>query len=376
MKIVFTGGGTGGHFYPIIAVAEETLRIAQAEHLVEPELYYISDAPYNEDLLRRARLRFVQIASGKIRTYASARNIVDKFLTMFACIRALGTLFQIYPDVVFGKGGYASFPTIFAARVLRIPVVIHESDISPGRVNAWIAKYASRVAISYPETLSYFPKKDRVALTGIPVRREILETPTDDPFSVFHLEPEKPVLLVLGGSQGSERINEFLMDIIVELVNEYQIIHQTGDSNLVWMKKRAEGALTGNPNAERYRPFGYMDSRTLRSAAAAASLVISRAGSSIFEIALWGKPSILIPLPIARGDHQKENAYSYARTGAATVIEEANLRPGLLKSVIDSLINNPEKLRTMSEATSQFARTDAAEKIARALLAIAQGHDA
>jgi UDP-N-acetylglucosamine--N-acetylmuramyl-(pentapeptide) pyrophosphoryl-undecaprenol N-acetylglucosamine transferase len=375
MKIVLTGGGTGGHFYPIIAVAEAIDRVAREEHFVMPELFYISDSPYDPDLLLRARLRFIQISSGKIRTYSSGRNLFDKFLTLIACFKALVILFRIYPDVVFGKGGYASFPTIFAARVLRIPVVIHESDISLGRVNSWVVKYASRVAVSYPETLNSLPHRDRGALTGIPIRKDMLEPMTEDPFELLKLERGLPTLLILGGSQGSERINEIVMDIMPQLVENYQVIHQTGKANIEWMKKRAEGALTGNPYASRYHPYAYMDGKTLRAAASASTLVISRAGSSIFEIALWKKPSILIPLPIARGDHQRENAYSYARTGAATVIEEANLKPGLLRATIDSIAKNPELQKKMADATSQFARTDAAEKIAHALLAIAQSHE-
>lgn len=375
MKIVLTGGGTGGHFYPIIAVAEAIDAVARAEHLITPEMFFISDTPYNEDLLLRSRLRFVPIASGKVRTYTSTRNFFDKFRTMFACIKALFVLFRIYPDVVFGKGGYASFPAIFAARVLRIPVVIHESDITFGRVNAWVLKYAARVAVSYPETLEKVPYRDRAALTGIPMRKELLTPLTQDPFATLGLERDVPVLLVLGGSQGSERINEIVMDIIKELVENYQVIHQTGKANIEWMKKRAEGALTGNPNASRYHPYAYMDVDTYRLAMSAATLVLSRAGSTIFEIALARKPSVLIPLPIARGDHQRENAYSYARTGAATVIEEANLKPALLRATIDGIMRSPEVLKRMSESTAPFVLTDAAEKIARSLLAIARSHE-
>jgi UDP-N-acetylglucosamine--N-acetylmuramyl-(pentapeptide) pyrophosphoryl-undecaprenol N-acetylglucosamine transferase len=375
MKIVFTGGGTGGHFYPIIAIANAVEHIATQEHLVPPEMYYISDSPYNPDLLLRAHLRFVKIASGKMRTYTSTKNFFDKFRTALACIRAIGILFRIYPDVVFGKGGYASFPAIFAARVLRIPVVIHESDITFGRVNAWVAKYAERIAVSYPETLEHVPHRDRAALTGIPLRAEILVQPTEDPYEALKLERNLPTILVIGGSQGSERINEIIMDIVPSLLDEYQVIHQTGTANLAWMKKRAEGSLTGNPLASRYHPYGYLDARTLRLAASTATLIVSRAGSSIFEIAYFGKPSILIPLPIARGDHQRENAYSYARTGAATVIEEANLKPGLLRATIDVIAKDPHRIKQMSDATRAFVHTDAAEKIAKAILSIAQSHE-
>ncbi len=375
MKIVFTGGGTGGHFYPIVAIAEETLRLSDEMRLVGLKMYYVSDAPYNPELLLSAQLQYVEIKTGKVRTYFSIRNFFDKFLTFFACIKALWRIFVIYPDVVFGKGGYASFPTLFAAKILRIPVVIHESDISPGRVNTWAGKFAQKIAIAYPNTVKYFKSPERVALVGIPVRRSLLAISPGDPFGSLHLEHDVPVILVLGGSQGSENINENVMDIIDKLVEKYQVIHQTGQANILWMKKRAEGILTGNSHQERYHPHAYMDAQLLKTCADASTLVISRAGSSIFEIALWGKPSILIPLAIARGDHQRENAYSYARTGAATVIEESNLKPGLLLSVIDGLMEHPEKLAQMAAATKEFAHTDAAEKVAKVLLSIALKHE-
>jgi UDP-N-acetylglucosamine--N-acetylmuramyl-(pentapeptide) pyrophosphoryl-undecaprenol N-acetylglucosamine transferase len=281
----------------------------------------------------------------------------------------------VYPDVVFGKGGYASFPAVIAARILRIPVVIHESDISPGRVNNWIAPYAKKVAISYPETLNYFPNKERVALTGLPIRKEIAyANVTEDPYQTFHLEQGIPVILVLGGSLGSENINENLVDILPQLLGKYQVIHQTGKDNFTWMQKRAASALQKVEHAERYKPVPYMETRILLQAAAVADLVVSRAGSTIFEIALWGKPSIIIPLSIARGDHQRENAYSYARTGAAIVIEEQNLKPTLFFSIIDRVMQDSDERIRMSSATAQFAHKDAAERIAEALLTVALEH--
>lgn len=374
MKILFAGGGTGGHFYPIIAVAEAALDIIEKEHLVGVDLYYMSDAPYDEALLRQTELTFIRVMAGKQRTYASAKNFFDKFRIFFGCIQATLKLFSLYPDVVFGKGGYASFPAMFAARLLRIPVVIHESDIIPGKVNKWVADYATKIAISYPEATKYFPNKERIALTGQPIRKILLEMPTEDPYPELGLEPGVPVILVLGGSQGAERINENLIDILPRLLEKCQIIHQTGENNVEWMKKRAAGVLPNNPLASRYHPLGFLDPKTLRLAAKASSLVLSRAGSAIFEIAIWGKPSVLIPLGIARDDHQRENAYSYARTGAGTVIEEANLRPEILFSVIDTIMSSREIQEKMIEGTRTFTKVDAADKIAQALLSIATHH--
>lgn len=375
MKILFAGGGTGGHFYPIIAVAESVHEVADKEHLAGLELYYASDDPYNSDLLARMRLPFIAIPAGKWRAYFSLRNFVDIFRTLYGCCLALIRLAFIYPDVVFGKGGYASFPVMFAARILRIPVVIHESDIVPGKVNRWIGNYATRIALSYPEAEKYFSHKDRIALTGQPVRRALLDVPAEDPWQTLALELNVPVILVIGGSQGAGKINENLLDIMSRLVEHCQVIHQTGETNYAWMKKRAEGVLAGNAHAERYHPFPYLESKQLALAAKAATLVISRAGSGIFEIALWGKPSILIPLPLAHDDHQRENAYSYARTGAAIVIEEQNLKQELFFSVIRSIIDDEVKRRAMEAGAKTFAKTDAAEKIARVLLSIATQHD-
>ena len=375
MKILFAGGGTGGHFYPIIAIAEEVNRLVDKEHLVGVELYFMSDNPIDKELLDKTEIKYIEVKTGKRRTYTSIQNYIDVFRTLFASINALFKIFFLYPDVIFGKGGYASFPAMFAAKVLRVPVVIHESDIVPGKVNRYIGDYATKVAVSYPDAIKYFKNKDRIAQTGQPIRKMLLDVPADDPYQVFKLEPNIPIILVLGGSQGSERINENVIDIIPRLVEKYQVLHQTGEQNLDWMKKRAAGVLADNPNSGRYRPFGFLPVQQLALAAKDATLVISRAGSTIFEISIWHKPSVLIPLQIARDDHQRLNAYSYARTGAATVIEEQNLKPEVFFSVIESIMSDPARQQLMIEGTKEFAKADAAEKIAQLLLSIATHHD-
>src|SRR3989344_4480476 len=207
MKIVFTGGGTGGHFYPIIAVAESVNELIDHEKIIGAKLYYISDSPYDKELLFANRLAYEEVNTGKLRTYFSLKNFSDFFKTGIGVISAIFKLFSIYPDVVFGKGGYASFPTIFAARLLSIPVVIHESDSAPGRVNAWAGRFAKKIAVSFSEAGSFFPAKN-VAWTGQPIRTEI-EHPASrsEALEYFKLESDLPVILVLGGSQGAELIN-------------------------------------------------------------------------------------------------------------------------------------------------------------------------
>lgn len=375
LRILFAGGGTGGHFYPIIAVAEAVRDIAEKEHVSDLELYFMSDTPYDQELLTQTHLSYIKVAAGKWRTYFSLRNFFDLFVTLYGCFLATIRLTLLYPDVIFGKGGYGSFPAMFAARLLRIPVVIHESDIVPGKVNRWVGNYAMRVALSYPEAIKYFKHQDRVALTGQPIRKALFIVPEGDPYEALMLEPGLPVLLVIGGSLGAEKINENLVDILPKLLPRAQVVHQTGAANYDWIKQRATGVLSGAEYSRRYHPFPFLEAKELRLAAKAATLIISRAGSAIFEIALWGKPSILIPLSIARDGHQRENAYSYARTGAAIVLEEQNLKPELFISVIHSVINSSARQQAMSAATQTFAKTDAAEKIAQVLLSIVSKHD-
>lgn len=374
MKILFTGGGTGGHFYPIIAVAEAISDLAISEGFPEPQLYFASDNPIDAAMLLEKRLQYVEVGAGKRRTYASIQNVIDSFKTFFGIFVALWKLFRIYPDVVFGKGGYASFPIIFAARILRIPVVIHESDSVPGRVNAWAGKFARYVAVSYPDAAAAFPHQDRVAYTGQPIRKDLLKPVDVDVRQSFNLPQDKPIILVLGGSQGAQAINDVLIDILPTLLNDAIVIHQAGEANLEWVRMRATGAIGEHPNAANYMPYGHIDSQTLRAFGAASSIVVSRAGSTIFEIAMWGKPSILIPLPLAHGDHQRVNAYAYTRTGASIVLEQSNLKSSILNTTIWKILNDAHRVEEMSAAARSFFVPDAPVKIARALLSIASSH--
>ncbi|MCX6701979.1 MAG: UDP-N-acetylglucosamine--N-acetylmuramyl-(pentapeptide) pyrophosphoryl-undecaprenol N-acetylglucosamine transferase [Candidatus Zambryskibacteria bacterium] len=378
MKILFTGGGTGGHFYPIIAIVEELNQIVKQNHLLRPEIYYMSTEPYNEGLLFENNINFEPVNAGKIRRELSFFNLIlnffDLFKIVFGSLGALWRIFVIYPDVIFGKGGYASFPALLAARILRIPVVIHESDSSPGKVNNWAGKFARRVAISYPEAINFF-KKDKVAYTGNPIRKEIQEPLTTGAYKLLGLNEGIPTILILGGSQGSVFINEIIMDSLPELIKKYQIIHQTGKKNIKVIEETRDVILQANPFKDRYKPFDYLNVLNLRASAGVADLIISRAGSTIFEIASWGKPSIIIPIPEPTSHDQKTNAYSYARSGAAIVIEEKNLASSLLVSEIDRIIETPGEKEKMAKCATDFARKDSAKLIAQEILSIALEHD-
>ena len=373
MKILFTGGGSGGGFYPVIAVAQEINKQVKENKLFNVELFYMSTNPYNTGTLFENGITFKKNPAGKVRRYFSLLNITDTIKTFWGMLQALFTVFGIFPDVVFGKGGYASFPALFAARILGIPVIIHESDNAPGKVNVWAGKFARRIALSYPETAKYFPE-NKIALTGNPVRKEIMEPLTNGAKEHFNLENGIGTILVLGGSQGAQLINNAIIDALSNLVERYQIIHQTGKKNLAEVTTIADVLLLDNSKKERYKPFDYLDTLALRMAAGVADVVISRAGSTIFEIAAWGKPSIIVPITDSNDDHQRKNAFAYAREGAAVVIEEKNLSSNIIISELTRILENPEEKARMEKAAKDFFKPDAAEKIAREILTIALEH--
>lgn len=371
MNVLFTGGGTGGHFYPLLPIADELQTLLEGERLANISMYFMSDSPYDERALFEHHLAFVKVPTGKRRTYASFSNFTDMFKIGVACMRALWIMFKLYPDVVVGKGGYASFPALFAARLLRIPVIIHDSDTVPGRVNIWAGKFAKRIAISYPQAAEYFPTA-RTALTGQPLRTSILTPVKDGAHQFFGFDPNIPTILVLGGSQGAQRINDTLLNALPNLIDRFQIIHQTGERNLKESEQISGLVLKDSANKGRYRAFGTLNDEALARAAGSADLVITRAGSTLFEVAQWGIPAIVIPLAITRD--QRTNAYTYARAGAAEVIEEANLSPHILAALVESIMGDDTKRKLMVEATAQFRHPDAAKKIAEQVVQVLIEH--
>lgn len=375
MRILFTGGGSGGHFYPVIAVATELNRLIQTYKLIDVKLYYMAPEPYNAGLLYENNITFVKSPAGKVRRYFSILNFLDFFKTIWGTFRAVGTMFSVYPDVVFSKGGGSSFPTLFAARLFRIPIIIHESDTVPGRANIWASKFAKKIAVSYPETAKFFKQQEKVAYTGNPIRRAVLETLPQGAHEYLKLEQGIPTITILGGSLGAQLINETVIEILPKLVEKYQVIHQTGKGNFQDIKNITSVVLEKSPNKDRYKPMPYLNDLELRMSAGISSVIVSRAGSTIFEIAEWGIPSVLIPITDSNGDHQRKNAYAYARVGAGIVIEEKNLSGNILLSEIEKIISDPAVAQRMMAGAKTFAKPDAAEKIAKEILGIALEHE-
>lgn len=374
MKILLAGGGSGGHFYPLIAVTESIRDIVQEKKLLQIKIYYMANSPYNAGLLFDNEIEFRKIHIGKVRRYFSIRNIFDFVLAFFGFVEGFIKVFLIFPDVIFSKGSFQSLPVVVAGKILGIPVVIHESDSVPGRANMWAAKFAKKIGVSFAEAASFFPP-EKTAWTGNPIRQEVLHLTKEGGVDYFHLEEELPTILVSCGSQGAEKINNIILEALPKLLEKYQIIHQTGKLNFESVKGTVDIVLGGSKHKDRYHIFDYLDPVKLRLAVGATNLMIARGGSTIFEIAAWGVPSIIIPITDSNGDHQRKNAFNYARSGGAIVIDESNLTPEILVSEIENILNYPAKQEQMKKGALSFAKTDAAHKIAEEIIEIGLSHE-
>lgn len=378
MTIAFTGGGTGGHFYPIIALAEAMSDLVREKHILAPKLYFLAPTAFDPHALFENGITYIPIPAGKMRRYPSFSNLTGMMMTLFGIIVAFVKLFKIYPDVVVSKGGYGSVPTVIAAWLLRIPIVIHESDAKPGRANLFASHFATRIAISFESAARYFSirAQKKIARTGIPIRKALMRTESEGTMSYLNLDPSVPTILILGGSQGALRINEMVLTALPDLVAFCNVIHQTGRANFMSVESVAKVILEKDPHASRYHPVDYLSELSLQRSVGASRLVVSRAGSNaIAEIGLWKKPSIIIPIPESVSHDQRSNAYAYAKTGAASVIEEENLTPHVLVSEVRRILTNPALAEQMASAATGFTNPDAARILANEVLALALAHE-
>jgi UDP-N-acetylglucosamine--N-acetylmuramyl-(pentapeptide) pyrophosphoryl-undecaprenol N-acetylglucosamine transferase len=375
MKVLFTGGGTGGHIFPIIAIVREIRRLHPKEDI---QFYYFGPKDeFGSIFLSQEGIKTKTIFAGKIRRYLGAgsifQNLIDIFFRLpIGFFQSFFRLFFLFPDLIFSKGGYGSLPVVFAGWLLRAPIFLHESDISPGLANRILSKLALEVFTSFPKTEYFSPKK--MILVGNPVRREIVEGSAETAEKLFKLKGGKPKILILGGSQGALRINDMLLNILPELLSDFEVIHQGGTKNFRQLLAEVQVVLGSSPEDNQelrqyYHPYSFLKETELKHAYRAADLIVSRAGSgSIFEIAALGKPSILIPLPESAQNHQIKNAYAYAKTGAAIVIEEENLSPHFFLEKLRYLFSHPEELEKMSQAAREFSRPQASRILAEYII--------
>lgn len=355
-KIVLTGGGTAGHVTPNLALIPSLKDLGY-------EIHYIgSYQGIEKKLIENAGIPYDGISSGKLRRYFDIKNFSDPFRVLKGYYGALKLIKKYKPDVVFSKGGFVAVPVVLAAKHYKIPTIIHESDMTPGLANKICIPSAAKVCCNFPETLPYLPE-DKALLTGSPIRAELLKGDRLSGLKYTGLSPEKPIILVIGGSLGSVKVNEAVRSIIPRLLGQFQIIHICGKGNL------DEGLI----GTDGYVQYEYVDA-PLKHLFAAADLVISRAGAnSICEILALRKPNLLIPLSAqaSRGD-QILNAKSFAKQGFSALLEEENLSEDTLFQSVSDLYANRQ---SYIEAMENSSQGNAVETIINLIESLVQGKD-
>jgi len=343
-RVLLTGGGTGGHIIPNRAVATALRKL-------EPnlELIYIgSRNKLDAQLVKEAHIPFHSIFAGKLRRYFSWRNFVDPFLVLIGFLQSFVIILRFRPHVVFSKGGYVSLPVVLAAYVLRRPIILHESDSVMGLTNRITAKLAKKVCVAFPDLVK---KNNKFVLTGNPVRLEMRKGNIKEGYLLTLLSPDRPILLVWGGSQGAQAINEMIMRDFDKIKLHFQIVHITG---------KGKGTGIKDPS---YCSFEYLEDE-LKHVYAITDVVVGRAGAnSLAEIALMQKLNIMIPLKNA---DQQANARYFESNGAGLLMHEKDDFTDLLMN----LWENWEEQNKMKKALDKIARPEAAEEIAKIILHI------
>lgn len=368
-RILLIGGGSGGHVFPLIAVgrALRELAVSQGKQV---ELMLLGEGKFFENAAKESGLSYKKIVAGKMRRYFSVANFLDLLKMPVSFLQSFWHMFWLMPDAVFVKGGYASFFPALAARVFFIPIYIHDSDAVPGRANHTIGKWAKKVFVSFESAKQYFPA-DRVELVGNPVRLELLNGNRQDALSFFGFSDDVPTVAVLGGSQGAKKINDAVLQALIQLTKDFQVIHQCGEQNLAEINNTLEQLMKegGEDFAEqiksRYRLYPFFNHRELSLAYALADVIVSRSGAgSLFEIAALGKPGIVIPIKESASNHQYLNALEFVKYGG-TLIEEDNLLTNIL---INEIQEAYQKRAELGGSLKNFAKSDAAQKIAQEIL--------
>lgn len=364
VHIVFAGGGTAGHIFPGIAIINELTSDARFSFS-----WIGSSKGMDRSIVEGSGVRFYGIPVGKLRRYFSLQNILDLFKIAMGCLASIWILIRLKPALVFSKGGFASVPPCFAAKVLGIKVITHECDFSPGLATKINTRFASRIFTSFPETASFFPERmrDRILCTGNPVRSAFYKASAQAGRRFLSLSDSAvPVLLILGGSLGARQINEIILGALDRLVKHCVVVHQTGLSAQASATFAVSGESVNADYSGLYKPYAFIRDE-MADVLASASLVIARSGANtVWECAATGKPMILIPLEkgSSRGD-QVENAEWFTDRGAALTLRGEDACAQRVTETVVSLLRDKQRLASMAEASARLGAARPAAVIAQ-----------
>ncbi|MFI5274923.1 MAG: UDP-N-acetylglucosamine--N-acetylmuramyl-(pentapeptide) pyrophosphoryl-undecaprenol N-acetylglucosamine transferase [Ktedonobacterales bacterium] len=371
MRILISGGGTGGHIYPALAVARELHERYGAE------LLYLGDINGLEtELVPPTGIPFAGITAGKFRRYLSRGTLTDLARVPVGIRQAMTCVARFRPHAAFTSGGYVAVPAGIAARRYGTPLLMHQQDVSPNLANRLLTPIATRISVSFPESLRYFPRR-RTSLAGNPVRTEILLAADRSPAAckvAFGFDPALPLLVVTGGSQGARHLNRVVAAALPALLPRCQVLHISGERTYDETRAAAEPAFAERPELRgRYVLRDYLTDR-MPEALAAADIVLCRSGAAtLAELAALGKPSILVPLPPGfTGSPQTVNAVMFRGAGAAELTLDRDLTPGGLAATLFPLLDSAPRRALMARAALALARPDAARALAGAVAELAQ----
>ena len=370
MRFLVAGGGTGGHIYPALAIARGIL-----EKYPGAEVLYVGAKGGMEgDIVPREGLPFRGITAAGLVRKASPKNLVVLWRAFKGFYEARRIIREWRPDAAVGTGGYVCGPVILAAAFNRVPTLIHEQNALPGITNRLLARYAGRVAVTFTESLKFFPKKEGVLLTGLPVRPEILRAEKEAGRKNLGLPQDSFILLSFGGSRGARSINRATVEVLKRFQGRpgLHFLHVTGkelhDEFLSDCKQA--GINLDKIGDVTIKPYIY----NMQDALAAADLVVSRAGAAtLAELTALGKPSILVPYPYAAENHQEYNARALEKAGAAVVVLDRDLSGGALIKNVIQIMKDQDKLAAMAAASKKLGRPNAVQDIAGAVSELLAG---
>jgi UDP-N-acetylglucosamine--N-acetylmuramyl-(pentapeptide) pyrophosphoryl-undecaprenol N-acetylglucosamine transferase len=372
MRILISGGGTGGHIYPALAVASELRDRYGAE------LLFIGDAHGLETtLVPAAGIPFAAISAGKLRRYLSVRTFTDLGRIPLGMAQAYTHVKQFQPDAAFTSGGYVSVPAGMAARLTGAPLVMHQQDVPPNLANRLLTPVATRVTVSFAASLPYFPKQ-KTLLAGNPVRAEVLQAARLDPMQArrrFGLNAPLPIVLVTGGSQGARRLTQVVAAALPRLLTACQVLHVSGDLTYEATRAQAEQALAAAPELRaRYALFPYLKTE-MPEALAACDIALCRSGAAtLAELSIIGRPSLLVPLPPGfTGSPQAVNAAMFQQAGAAEMILDRELTPARAIELLAPLLGDANRRRQMAVAARMLGHPAAAHDLADLVASLADG---
>ncbi len=363
MRLVITGGGSGGHTIPAITIYDELVERFSKQNRHFKCIYIGSHRGIERSIAKDKSIDYFPISTGKLRRYFSLRNFTDIFRIFKGFIDSIRVLKRFNPNIVFSTGGFVSVPVVIAASILKVPVVIHEQTSSIGLANKICGYFAKKIAISFLSSRDYFPIH-KVVHTGYPIRKELFNGSSDRCYKGFNLDKSLPIVYITGGSSGSHKINMAIKAILADLLGKCHIIHQCGTTDFDILKDYAvPSGLRGS-----YIPKSFIKDE-LKDILNTCTLLVGRSGAgTVSEVIALGIPSIFIPLAIATRNEQYKNAKIPESIGGAVIINENSLNPNKLKSTIFDIILNPQRIKSMTTGLKSLSEECATNKILNLLI--------